>query len=121
LYKHCKSLGGNYKKIKDINNLVDFVNNGEDLFCFEGHFNNWTTAKRNYPIYAIRYEALWDNLDKLHEYIGIPKEKISFFPKKIKRSSNLESIPDAEREGLLNIYSNLRDKIESYPPVFQVC
>lgn len=48
-------------------------------------FNNWTETKVNYPVLCIKYEALYDSLDLLGDFLSIPFDD---FPPKRERLSH---------------------------------
>ena len=51
------------------------MNSGKDLYKIREFYNNYTkpNKNRNYKIYCIRYEDMFNNLDKISNTLGIGK------------------------------------------------
>jgi len=49
------------------------INTGKDLYKIREFYNNYTQTNinRNYKIYSVKYEELFDNQDKLSDILGI--------------------------------------------------
>ena len=65
------------KHIKCQNNgdikLRDVLNSKTDLYGMEEFFDSYTTSNnRNYKIYCVKYEMLWENIGALNQILGIP-------------------------------------------------
>lgn len=111
--KHCKNMGGEYRKIKPEWDLNDYLNNGEDLFGFEKQFYNWTGAKdAPYPILLLRYETLADNLSPLFDFLDIPKRHRSRLPRSQQKIFNRNELSDEERQGLEAVYGKLKRDVD---------
>lgn len=77
------------KNIKCDNNgeiyFGDVLNSCKDLYKLEEFFDNYTLPKeRNYPIYCVKYENLFNNIELLNNILGIPNIK-SLYPIKNER------------------------------------
>lgn len=85
--------------------LEDVVNTKKDLYGIEEFFDNYTTKNenRNYKIYAIKYEELFEKQDELSSILNIDKLSLE------KRESY--KIKKYKKE-LSDIYSNLINKID---------
>lgn len=65
-------------------NLNEFVRGGKDQLRLGDFFDNYTASRaRNYNIAVVRYEDLWNNIDKLEEFIGV--KMAAKFPAKTPR------------------------------------
>ena len=77
---HCKHLQGAHERIGDDYSLADFLSSPDDPFGLEDHFHRWTEARVPYPILRVRYEALWDHLEEIHEFVGLSRAEAATFP-----------------------------------------
>jgi len=87
-----------------------------DVLGLEKHFDNWAHHNQNHILF-IKYEDMWDNLDKICEYFELPAEYKKSFPQKKERKYNHEDINPNLRELLMKTYGNLYEKIESFDGV----
>jgi len=54
---HCKNMHGEWWKLNTDWELLDYLKNGEDLFKFEEHFDNWVNIKdKDYDVMVLKYE-----------------------------------------------------------------
>ena len=55
--------------------LEDVLNTGKDLYNIRGFYDNYTkpNMNRNYKIYSVKYEDIFDKQDELSELLGIGK------------------------------------------------
>ena len=89
----------------------DYIRDNIDIIKYEEFFDNYHEMQnRNYDILFIRFEKMWDNLDKISDYLGVsfdsfPENKYKDTPKKINRMS---------------VYDNFRDRINNLEPVFKI-
>lgn len=104
------------------NNLESFILKGKDSFNFEGQFENWTNKeiKRPYTRMVVKFPHIWDHLSEIFAFLGLPEEDVSKFPanKTSKRKSSFENLPEIEREGLINIYKDLDQKIKDFQSLY---
>lgn len=116
---HCRNMCGKWSEISPSWELKDYLDNNEDLFLMEEQFDNWTNPKKNiqYLILLVRYEKLWENLDKIFRFLEIPLEHIDRFPKKEKRKSSYINLPKLQQEKLNQIYGKLYEKIKKHPDI----
>jgi hypothetical protein len=81
----------------------------KDLFKLEEFFDNYTTRNqiKNYPIYCIKYEDFWENIELFNEKLNLPNEH-HLYP--IRRETPRErEVP----EKLLSIYRPLIEKMNN--------
>lgn len=63
----------------------DILKSQKDLYKLEDFFDNYTLPKeRNYPIYCVKYENFFNNIELFNKIMGIPDIK-SLHPSKIER------------------------------------
>lgn len=84
----------------------DVITQKKDLYGLEEFFDNYTTPdpERNYKIVCIKYEAMFSDIEKVNEALGIPTVK-EYLPKKSERNRT-------QYEELKTIYKNLNDKMD---------
>ena len=131
-WQHCYHMGGDFlshkdkisqgplKEVNDEENLQikmdwveQFASNGIDYNGYEQHFDNWINAvpDRDYPILYVNYENLWENLNILLEYCGVPiEEAVKKFPAK---KETTKAVPDNVTRKLAHLYSSLQQKINN--------
>ena len=82
---HAMAVTGN--KPSHLNNLESFLERGEDTFGFYDQFKNWSDKNMNceYERVLVKFDSLWENLDYLFGYMGIPKTESRFFLRKQER------------------------------------
>lgn len=114
---HCRHLGGDYERMDANWSLEDYLENGEDLFRMEDHFDRWTTSKMSYPILTIRYETMWEHLPLIFAYLCLPQSRIRGFPPKRERRANFRDYPPQVQSKLLDMYGCLQEKIREYPDI----
>ncbi|MBT4223570.1 MAG: hypothetical protein HOD72_03800 [Opitutae bacterium] len=95
--------------------LETYAKEGTDRFHFENHFLNWSERNFQYPVLFVRYEKIWENLDTLLKFAGIPKEKKTSFPQKKERKTQSQEIPDEVHASMQRMYGNFQDQLENSP------
>ncbi len=96
--------------------LSEYLDLGKDCYGLSDHFNNWvssTREQRGYPLMVIKLNYLWDNLESLFKFVGLPASEQTDFPKKRSRENTLISKDDYT--SLRRLYSALSKKIEALP------
>ena len=96
-------------------NLHDYVEQGEDHFRMANQYYNWTHAKRSYPILLLKFDVLWERLPEVAAFLGLPSEKLSYFPKRRERQSDWTTQPLHVRQGLERMYGELGKDIDAAP------
>jgi hypothetical protein len=114
---HCKYLGGDYQRIGDGYSLDDFLSSPDDPFALEDHFRRWTEARVSYPILLVRYETLWEHLEEIHEFVGLPRAAAATFPARKKTYVERHPEYDAPVARLRARYARLIAAIEALPPI----
>lgn len=97
--------------IKCINNgligLGDIITTKKDLYGLENFYDNYTIPKkRNYPIYCVKYEQFFNNIELFNKVLGIPDIK-SLYPIKNERLKTLTHLKELNK-----IYYNLIMKMK---------
>jgi hypothetical protein len=82
--------------------LEDVISSGEDLYKIKEFYDNYMipNTKRNYKIYCVKYEELFDKQDELSKLLGIGKLDL------VNKSSRIKSHPELDI-----IYSDLIDEM----------
>ncbi len=88
--------------------LDTYAAEGIDKFQFENHFLNWSERYSQYPVLFIRYEKIWDHLDELLEFAGIPIEEKRLFPEKKERKSEAMTIAEPVQSSMREMYGNFK-------------
>jgi hypothetical protein len=86
--------------------LDEYAAKGIDGFYFREHFENWySNYLSSFPTLFIRYETLFENLEPLLDFLELPSETLKAFPKKKKRNSAMDEMPEETRQGLQKMYA----------------
>jgi hypothetical protein len=101
---------GHLKNIQTNTNLKirDVVEQRKDLYGIKEFYHNYTTPNknRNYKIYAVKYEDIFDKQDELSKVLGIGK--LNLVKKEYKRN------PDAKTlEALQDIYKDILSEMKT--------
>lgn len=100
--------------------LAGYLSQEGDLYRLSEHVDNWLGSHREYPILVLRYESLWDNLDALQRFVGLPDDTMATFPPRVPRSTDWRAEPAPIREGLDRMYGPLAARLEQLPGAFVV-
>ena len=87
--------------------LEDVIEQNKDLYGIEEFFNNYTTSKnRNYKIYCVKYEELFNNFEEFNKILELPNIK-EYYPtlKETDKSDICDKRLDA-------IYKPLKDRMD---------
>lgn len=106
-----------YPYLQIFSSLEKYIAHNYDYYRLDEHFTNWTTSKRHYPIMVVKYETLWNHLDEIFKFLGIPDSEITNFPKQHKRNSVWQKQPQTIKKKLLNIYGNIYNKTTNYDEI----
>lgn len=104
------------KHIKCINDgnitLLDILTTKYDLYGLENFFDNYTSKiERNYKIYCVKYESLFNNFSLFNKIIEIPDIK-ELYPTKVERKKRYYY-----RQELTKIYLPLLLKMSRMCPI----
>jgi hypothetical protein len=105
--------GGKDATLDQTTDLTTFLENSEDVFRMEEHFQNWTQADRDYPIMLLKHDALWTHLPKWFAFLGVPTAAMDDFPERRPRKSKYADEPSHIRERLQSLYSDLNKGIDA--------
>ncbi len=95
--------------------LERYAAEGIDRFQFENHFLNWSERNCQYPVLFVRYEKIWDHVEELLEFAGIPAEAKAAFPEKKERKSQAMEIGEEVHAGMRRMYGALQDRLVDGP------
>lgn len=90
--------------------LRDVLHYKNDLYGITEFYDNYTIPqKRNYTIYCVRYEDMFENMHILNETLGIPTIP-TLIPKKRERNQLFPYVLQ-----LTNIYNSLLNRMKEMP------
>lgn len=93
--------------------LPEYASLGVDRFHFEKHFFSWYDKYlTGVPTLFVRYESLFDNVERILEFAGIPKSSANSFPEKRKRESMKEQVSAETAKCLDIMYGEFAKKLE---------
>jgi hypothetical protein len=118
LARHCRNIEGDCDKITVGYSLEDFLRGDEDPFRLAEHFHSWMTAKVPYPILFVRYEALWEHVAEIFDFVGIPPAQAASFPEKRANYVERNRKYDEPLAQLRIKYAPFIAEIEGLPPIF---
>ena len=97
--QHCKHLKTKCTNISDLTN--------EDQLNLEKHFDAWLNEKR-FPIAFVRYEKLWDNIDKISSFIGFQVSLPPFRKRVAQEKKDIETINQLKKT-YATLYKKLKE------------
>lgn len=102
---------GHLKNIQIDSNikLDDVIKHSTDLYKIKEFYNNYTqyNEKRNYKIYCVRYEDIFEKQNELSQILGIGSLNL------IKRETNRTDIKNKYFDELSKIYKDLIDTMNN--------
>lgn len=108
---------GNTKPLPLDMTLDEYAAAGVDSFYFERHFFNWYESYlTGIPTLFVRYETLFDNVQSLLEFVGLP-ETIANFPRKTARNSLRDTIPTHTLKALDQMYGEFAVQLKKLSDV----
>lgn len=96
--------------------LDHFLDAGVDDFGLADHFERWhARALRPYPVLFLRYEQMPETWPTLRDFVGLPADQpfLTMRP----RASEWQSLPDAARARLDEMYGDLARELAALPAV----
>lgn len=91
---------------------------GKDKLYFEQHFYNWyQTYLRGVPTLFVRYESIFENAQKIIDFLGLPSESITKFPEKKGRTISKNDIDPEIIRNLESIYGGFAAKLSELEDV----
>ncbi|GMH69904.1 hypothetical protein TrST_g14122 [Triparma strigata] len=122
---HCVHVGGDCSSEQNFPTLDQYASGGKDSFHISNFFDKWTTSdpSREYPVLAINYHKIWDNVPSIVEALGLPASYAQSFPKRTETVRNNKTgskeghnnHSEDVREKLRGIYKSVRDNIFTMP------
>mmetsp|Transcript_33955 Transcript_33955/g.44803 ORF Transcript_33955/g.44803 Transcript_33955/m.44803 type:complete len:451 (+) Transcript_33955:209-1561(+) len=107
-----------------IKSLSSYLKAQMDVLQLESHFDNWTSQEEclGYPILFIKFgPALWENLDKILKFLGIPdhlaKEMKKDLPPMRERKTSQYREGKVSLDRCKDMYSSLYEKFNSFPDI----
>ena len=102
--RKLRNLGSSRKFIRKGVTLEQYAAERTDMFYFKEHFNSWLKLSKFHPTLFLRYEKIWENLETLYGFLGIPEDEIGLFPERRKRNSNFSALDKTTQENLIKMY-----------------
>ena len=122
---HFSNIGLNPNKVKkfydkSIETRLKYSKEKKDLFGIVNFFKNYVMKKynRNYKIFCLKYENIWENLPEIFIKLKIPQKYIKIFPKKYEKK--LSEKQEIAKENLKKKYKNLELFMKGLPPIFVI-
>ncbi|MGH8045721.1 MAG: hypothetical protein ACREKL_00620 [Chthoniobacterales bacterium] len=97
--------------------IKEFAAGGRDLFGFERHFDNYYERHLIHPTLFVRYDALWENLDAIRDFLGCAADEFAGFAPRCQRSEERVPSPHVQRQ-LRAIYQPFNDRLAALPDAF---
>lgn len=111
--QHRKNVQVNKKYLNT--SINEMAESGKDLYDIESFYDNYNKNKKNYDIYAIKYDLLFDNIDLIRKELNLPN--IYQFPKKKESNRKYDTILYNK---LQKIYQPLLDKMNDMPVIKRI-
>ena len=118
---HCFNIGGNWMPLSPEWDIDDYANQQKDLLCLTEHFLNWKNMPTEYPILYIKYENMWENLDKIAEFLELDSSFIDTFPSKRDRKKSVSEIKEETLSTLKKTYDQLIIEVKNSPDHYKKC
>jgi hypothetical protein len=100
--------------------LEEYGKGGRDLFLFNEHFEAWTRTHVFYPTLVLKYDAIYDSLAQIREFLNLPKDFLTNFPTQKERESSMDKIATETLDNLEKMYGSLENKIVSLPQALEL-
>jgi hypothetical protein len=97
--------------------IEDYANKGIDKLFFEQHFNNWFCNYSLNPSMFIRFDDMWENVDKIVEFLELPIDAVKCFPEKKERNSSYSALDITLLKDLEKMYLPFASRLQSFPTV----
>jgi hypothetical protein len=118
LARHCRNIEGDVAKITEGYSLEDFLLTDDDPFALADHFHSWMTATVRYRILFVRYETLWDHVEEIFDFVGIPGVEAASFPAKRETYVDRNRKYDVPLARLRVKYRRLIAEFDQLPAIF---
>jgi hypothetical protein len=98
--------------------LEEYADQGVDRFHFERQFLNYADRHRLHATLFLRYDAIWDHLDAVRQFLGLTEEEMADFPPRVARQSADLNVPPETLAKLARIYAPFIARLQDLPPCF---
>ena len=116
---HCFNIKGDWMAISPEWDIDDYANQQKDLLCLTEHFLNWKNTPTEYPILYVKYENMWENLDKISEFLELDSNFVNSFPKKRSRKRSISEIKKETLDMLNKTYEQLITETKNSPECYK--
>lgn len=106
-----EELGVPIEPIAQETTLAQYCEQQVDRFFFGHHFHSWIESPPPYPLLMLRYEAIWDHLNDLADFLELPRQALDEFPKRRARNPYGTA---TERRLLQQLYADEVEMIGNY-------
>jgi hypothetical protein len=117
LARHCRNIEGDVDQLTVGYSLEDFLRGDRDPFALAEHFHCWITAQVPYPILFVRYEALWEHVEEIFDFVGVPPAEAASFPEKRQTYVDRHRKYDEPLARLRAKYARFIAELEELPPI----
>ncbi|MFZ9936127.1 MAG: hypothetical protein ACO3JG_03615 [Luteolibacter sp.] len=115
---HCMNVQGDYRKFDARWDLIDYLENGVDLFRLEEHFDNWTRIEAgsiDYDCMILKYESAHRHEARIMDFLNTDV-RLSYRS----RNSDWRNESQEVRNKLVGMYGGLLEKCDSFPEIHEV-
>jgi hypothetical protein len=98
--------------------IREYAAGGRDLFGFERHFDNYYERHLIHPTLFVRYDALWENLDRIRDFLGLGADEFANFAQRSRRKSDDHAPCRHVMRQLQAIYKPFNDRLAALPDAF---
>jgi hypothetical protein len=98
--------------------IEDYARGGRDLFGFERHFDNYYERHLIHPTLFVRYEALWENLNAIRDFLGFDADEFLNFAPRCRRQSEDQLLCPVALGQLRAIYQPFTRRLDTMPDAF---
>lgn len=116
-YAHVQRIDGAVDQFHPSMDLSEYLTLETDPYWLKDHFEQWTQCTRDYPILIVKYDHLWNRIEKIVEFAGLSEDVKHDFPERRARSSDWQTLPECERTKLDALFGNLAGRIRKLPPL----
>ena len=112
-------LSGRLPKARTLNDITASSLTIDPIGMAE-HFKRWATdtEELNYPLLIVRYDEMWEHLEKILSFCNIPSDEIKKFPEKRARTPReYDPVVTQRLRELLNSTLELQN---SLPPILEI-
>jgi hypothetical protein len=100
--------------------LASYADAGTDRLGFAMHFRCWMNSRRTYPVLMLRYETLWEHVDRIVEYFRIESSAARAFPPRKIRATTMERYDAETMRKLQRMYGDFQTELKELDDCFEL-